>query len=73
MNTLNPSLYWQGFRAGIPFIIVVGPFGVVATEVGLDTIQTMAMTILVIAGLIEKFHERPLSISITCIFQMPLS
>jgi 4-azaleucine resistance transporter AzlC len=54
MNTLNPSLYWQGFRAGIPFIIVVGPFGllfgVVATEVGLDTIQTMAMTVLVIAG-----------------------
>mgnify|MGYP002639414970 CR=1 FL=1 len=54
MNTLNSSLYWQGFRAGIPFIIVVGPFGllfgVVATEVGLDTIQTMAMTVLVIAG-----------------------
>lgn len=54
MNSLNPSLYWQGFRAGIPFIIVVGPFGllfgVVATEVGLDTVQTMAMTVLVIAG-----------------------
>ena len=47
-------MYWQGFRAGLPFIIVVGPFGllfgVVATEVGLDTIQAMAMTVLVIAG-----------------------
>lgn len=47
-------MYWQGFRAGLPFIIVVGPFGLlfgaVATDVGLDTIQTMAMTVLVIAG-----------------------
>jgi len=48
------SAYWQGFRAGAPFILVVGPFallfGVVATEAGLDIVQTMAMTILVIAG-----------------------
>ncbi len=54
MNIFKSGLYWQGFRTGTPFIIVVGPFGllfgVVATEVGLDTIQTMAMTVLVIAG-----------------------
>jgi 4-azaleucine resistance transporter AzlC len=54
MDTHNQSLYWQGVRAGLPFIIVVGPFGllfgVVATEVGLDTVQAMAMTVLVIAG-----------------------
>jgi len=54
MKTQSHSLYWQGFRAGFPFILVVGPFGllfgVVATEAGLDVIQTMSMTILVIAG-----------------------
>ncbi len=54
MNPMNSKLYWQGVRAGIPFILVVGPFGLlfgaVATEVGLDSIQTMAMTVLVIAG-----------------------
>lgn len=48
------SHYWQGVKAGLPFIIVVGPFGLlfgaVATEIGLDTLQTMAMTFLVIAG-----------------------
>ena len=48
------SAYWQGFRAGVPFVLVVGPFGllfgVVATEAGMDITQTMAMTVLVIAG-----------------------
>lgn len=48
------SVYWQGVRDGSPFIIVVAPFGllfgVVATEAGLDLIQTMAMTFVVIAG-----------------------
>lgn len=46
--------YWQGFRAGMPFVLVVAPFGllfgVVATEAGLDIVQTMAMTVLVVAG-----------------------
>ena len=36
--------YWQGFRAGAPFVLVVAPsgllFGVVATEAGLDLLQT---------------------------------
>ena len=46
--------YWQGFRAGAPFVLVVAPFGllfgVVATEAGFDLMQTMVMTVLVIAG-----------------------
>ncbi|MBT3206069.1 MAG: AzlC family ABC transporter permease [Gammaproteobacteria bacterium] len=54
MSKQGHNFYWQGAKAGFPFILVVGPFGllfgVVATETGLDTIQTMAMTILVIAG-----------------------
>lgn len=46
--------FWQGFKAGVPFVLVVAPFGllfgVVATEAGMDLWQTMAMTVLVIAG-----------------------
>lgn len=48
------SVYWQGVRAGAPFLLVVAPFGmlfgVVATEAGFSLIQAMAMAILVIAG-----------------------
>ena len=48
------SLFWEGFRAGLPFIVVIAPFGllfgVVATEAGLNIVETMAMTVLVIAG-----------------------
>lgn len=48
------TTYWQGVRAGAPFLLVVAPFGllfgVVATEAGFTLIQTMAMTALVIAG-----------------------
>lgn len=48
------SAFWRGFRHGLPFVIVVSPFallfGVVATEAGLDLAQTMALSVLVIAG-----------------------
>lgn len=48
------TAYWRGVRDGAPFILVVAPFGllfgVVATEAGLDLLQTMAMTFVVIAG-----------------------
>lgn len=48
------SVYWQGVRAGAPFLLVVAPFGmlfgVVATEAGFSLVQAMAMAILVIAG-----------------------
>ena len=55
MASTNPkSAYWTGFRDGSPFILVVIPFallfGVIATEAGLNLIETMSMTILVIAG-----------------------
>lgn len=46
--------FWQGFRAGTPFILVIVPFGavfgVVATEAGLNLAQTMGFSVLVIAG-----------------------
>ncbi len=48
------SAYWSGFRDCSPFILVVAPFGllfgVIATEAGLNLLETMTMTILVIAG-----------------------
>jgi 4-azaleucine resistance transporter AzlC len=53
-NNLPRSYFWQGYRDCSPFILIVAPFGllfgVVATEAGLNLIETMTMTILVIAG-----------------------
>ncbi len=50
----SKSAFWQGFQAGLPFVLIVCPFGllfgVVATEAGLELRETMAMTALVIAG-----------------------
>ncbi len=46
--------FWQGAGAGIPFLVMVIPFGmvfgVVATEAGLDLAATMGFSIMVIAG-----------------------
>lgn len=55
MTHSNPkSLTLKGFTDGAPFLLVVAPFGllfgVVATEAGLNLVETMGMTILVIAG-----------------------
>lgn len=48
------SAYWQGVRAGSPFILILVPFGtlfgVVATEAGLDLTQAMMMSALAVAG-----------------------
>ena len=48
------SVYWQGFRDGLPFLLVVSPFallfGVVAVESGLTLLETMSFSFLVIAG-----------------------
>ena len=48
------SIFAQGARDASPFILVVGPFGllfgVVATEAGLNLLETMTFSILVIAG-----------------------
>ncbi|RME18379.1 MAG: branched-chain amino acid ABC transporter permease [Alphaproteobacteria bacterium] len=51
----NPkSIALRGMIDSAPFLLVVVPFGflfgVVAAEAGLDLVETMAMTILVIAG-----------------------
>ncbi len=52
--TTTKSAYLAGVRDGLPFIVMVVPFamlfGVVAIEAGLTLAQTMAFTILVIAG-----------------------
>lgn len=46
--------FWDGMRAGAPFLLVVGPFGllfgVVAREAGLDMAATLGFSVLVIAG-----------------------
>jgi 4-azaleucine resistance transporter AzlC len=53
-NNTTKNTFWRGFRDGLPFILVVAPFGtlfgVVATEAGLDLLQVMSFSILVIAG-----------------------
>lgn len=48
------SWYWAGVLEGVPFIIVVIPFGflfgVISTEAGLSPVQTMAFSSVVFAG-----------------------
>lgn len=48
------AAFWRATRGALPFVIVVGPFGllfgVVASEAGLDLLAVMAMSVLVIAG-----------------------
>ncbi|MGY6550153.1 MAG: AzlC family ABC transporter permease [Roseinatronobacter sp.] len=54
MSHFPPSALVQGIRAGLPFTLVIVPFGavfgVVATEAGLDVAQVMGFSVLVIAG-----------------------
>ncbi|SHI05917.1 AzlC family ABC transporter permease [Marivita hallyeonensis] len=46
--------FWRGYLDCAPFILIVVPysmlFGVVARDAGLDVLQTMSMSVLVIAG-----------------------
>jgi len=46
--------YWKGVRDGAPFVLVVGPFGllfgVVGSEAGLNLAEVMGFSVLVIAG-----------------------
>jgi predicted branched-subunit amino acid permease len=48
------SSYWRGVRDGFPFLFVVGPFGmlfgVLGTEAGLAIHETLAFSVVVIAG-----------------------
>lgn len=52
-TTIN-SYYWKGVRDSAPFMLVAGPFGVLfgvlATEAGLDLVETMTFTMTVFAG-----------------------
>ncbi|MEZ5686864.1 MAG: AzlC family ABC transporter permease [Paracoccaceae bacterium] len=56
MPAPNPisTAFWRGFRHGLPFLLVVAPFGllfgVAGTEAGLNMAEVMGFSILVIAG-----------------------
>ena len=53
-STTTKSAFWQGFRAGAPFTLVVSPFamifGVLATEAGMSVFETLMFSVAVIAG-----------------------
>ena len=48
------AAFWAGARASLPFVIVLVPFGtlfgVVATEAGLNLVEVMSFSFLVVAG-----------------------
>ncbi|MFP1644370.1 AzlC family ABC transporter permease [Pontitalea aquivivens] len=50
----NRSAFWRGFRQGLPFLLVIIPFGllfgVAATEAGLPITAVMGFSVLVLAG-----------------------
>ena len=52
--TETSAAFWRGARHSLPFTIVVIPFailfGVVATEAGLNVLETMVFTVTVFAG-----------------------
>ncbi|MEM8788508.1 MAG: AzlC family ABC transporter permease [Pseudomonadota bacterium] len=54
MSSPLRASFLSGFWNGLPFVLVVVPFavlfGVIATEAGFDLLQTMSMSVLVIAG-----------------------
>lgn len=54
MADTSRSAYWKGVRDGLPFLLVIVPFGllfgVVATEAGLNVFETLSFSIVVIAG-----------------------
>jgi len=53
-GTQAMSSYWRGLRDGLPFLIMVFPFGmlfgVVATESGLSISEAVSFSVVVIAG-----------------------
>lgn len=55
MATTTPkTAFWQGVRDGVPFLLVLTPFGILfgvaATEAGLPLLETMLFSVVVIAG-----------------------
>jgi predicted branched-subunit amino acid permease len=53
-SSTRKSVYFQGVRDAAPFILVIIPFstlfGVLATEAGLSVFETLAFSVVVIAG-----------------------
>ncbi|MEO0487105.1 MAG: AzlC family ABC transporter permease [Pseudomonadota bacterium] len=53
-DTTQKAAFWIGVRQGLPFIFLMVPFGmlfgVVATEAGLNLLEVMSFSIVVIAG-----------------------
>jgi len=53
-TTTTKSVFWKGVRDGAPFVLIMAPFamlfGVIATEAGLNLVETMGMSIIIIAG-----------------------
>jgi 4-azaleucine resistance transporter AzlC len=53
-NNTTKSTFWRGFRECLPFVLIVVPFGtlfgVAATEAGMNILQVMSFSVLVIAG-----------------------
>lgn len=53
-TTTTKTAYLQGLRDGAPFMLVAGPFallfGVLATEAGLNLVEVMGFSLVVIAG-----------------------
>ena len=53
-NNTTKSVFWRGFREGLPFILIVAPFGllfgVIGIEAGLNILQVISFSVLVIAG-----------------------
>jgi predicted branched-subunit amino acid permease len=53
-QTTTKSAYVTGLRDGLPFLLVIAPFsllfGVVATEAGLNILQSLMFSVVVIAG-----------------------
>ncbi|WP_407494671.1 AzlC family ABC transporter permease [Pseudooceanicola sp. MF1-13] len=54
MPSTTSHMFWRGFRDGAPFLLVVGPFsilfGVVAAEAGLNVLEALGFSVVVIAG-----------------------
>lgn len=54
MSATPKTMFWRGFRDALPFVFVVGPFGmlfgVLATEAGLYLYETMTFSVTVFAG-----------------------
>jgi predicted branched-subunit amino acid permease len=53
-TTTRRTAFWTGVRDGAPFFLVIAPFsllfGVAATEAGLDVVESLMFSVVVIAG-----------------------